>query len=275
MNCARFRFAGRDFHDRALQVPDHSRSESRQALRPRLDAAPQVGRGSDLIQESETQKVFGQKSLCCQEKPARPLHTHRGNGPRYPGAVIVDTQRRGRHPDAAFRRADTEIASQREVGSRAIRAIPHRANRRGRQFRKLVARSREWIAPPVNPENIVKFQTGAKHAFASAFHDDGPDATGGPKTADSLAQLPDSREVEGIAFVASVQNQATNASVHHDLHGAHSWRSTMTGAWSDGRSQPRASRRTRASQMPPRSSEETQMWSRRRPRSESDQSRAL
>ncbi len=275
MNCARFRFAGRDFHDRALQIPGRSRSEGRQALRPRLDAAAQIRRGSDLIQESETQEVPGQKSLRCQEKPARPLHTHRGDGPRYPGAVIVNTQRRSRHPDATFRRTNTEIASQREVGSRAIRAVPHRANRRDRQCGKLVARGREWIAPPVNPENVVKLQTGAKHAFTGTFHDDGPDTPGGAETADSVPKLPDFREVESIAFFDSVQNQATNASVHHDLHGAHNWRSTMTGAWSDGRSQPRASRRTRASRMPPRSSEETQMWSRRRPRSESDQSRAL
>jgi len=51
-------------------------------------------------------------------------------------------------------------------------------------------------------------------------------------------------------------------------------KSAMTGAWSEGRSQPRASRSTSAPASAPDSAGVAQIWSSRRPRSEADQSRA-
>ena len=49
---------------------------------------------------------------------------------------------------------------------------------------------------------------------------------------------------------------------------------TVTGTWSDGRSQPRASRRMRKSLTSSFSARDTQMWSSRRPRSPTVQSAA-
>ena len=51
-------------------------------------------------------------------------------------------------------------------------------------------------------------------------------------------------------------------------------KSAMTGAWSEGRCQPRASRSTSAPASAPESAGVAQIWSSRRPRSEADQSRA-
>ncbi len=50
--------------------------------------------------------------------------------------------------------------------------------------------------------------------------------------------------------------------------------STVTGTWSEGPGQPRASRRTSAATRPGASAGESQTWSSRRPRSEASQSRA-
>ena len=55
---------------------------------------------------------------------------------------------------------------------------------------------------------------------------------------------------------------------------AHTSSVTVTGTWSDGRSQPRASRVMRKSLTPSFSARDTQMWSSRRPRSAAVQSAA-
>ena len=59
---------------------------------------------------------------------------------------------------------------------------------------------------------------------------------------------------------------------HVAEHDAYSAKFAMTGAWSDGRSQPRASRRTRIDLTASPSAGLTQMWSRRRPLFTFDQS---